>query len=59
MTDACNCADVITFHAFVLDLQSLITGLEQDAALTAEWSESNHMKLNQDKCYFLFSGRPG
>ena len=39
-----------------LDLESLITGLEDDAALATEWFESNYMMLNQDKCHFLFSG---
>ena len=59
MTDACDCAGDATFHACDLDLKSLITKLEHDVALIAEWSESNYMKLNQDKCHFLFSGRPG
>ena len=26
------------------------------AALAIEWFESKYMKLNQDKCHFLFSG---
>ena len=55
MTDLCNYADDTTFHAFDLDVKSLITRLEHDAALAREWFESNYMKLNQDKCYFLFS----
>ena len=56
MTDVCNYADDTTFHACDLDLKSLITRLEHDAALAIEWFESNYMKLNQDKCHFLFSG---
>ena len=55
MTDVCNYADDTTFHACDLDLKSLITGLEHDAALAVEWFESNYMMLNQDKCHFLFS----
>ena len=39
-----------------MDLKSLITRLEHDAALAIEWFESNYMMLNQDKCHFLFSG---
>ena len=50
----CNYADDTTFHACDLDLKSLITRLEHDAALAIEWFESNYMKLNQDKCHFLF-----
>ena len=56
MTDVCNYADDTTFHACDLDLKSLITRLEDDATLAIEWFESNYMMLNQDKCYFLFSG---
>ena len=56
MTDVCNYADDTTFHACDLDLKSLITRLEDDAALAIEWFESNCMILNQDKCHFLFSG---
>ena len=57
MTDVCHCADDTIFHACDLDLKSLITRLEHDAALAIEWwFESNYMKLNQDKCHFLFSG---
>ena len=55
-TDVCNYADDTNFHACDLDLKSLITRLEHDATLAIEWSESNYMMLNQDKCHFLFSG---
>ena len=56
MTSVYNYADDTTFHAFDLDLKSLNTRLEHDAALAVEWFESNYMKLNQDKGNFLFSG---
>ena len=46
MTDVCNYADDATFLACELDLKSLITRLEHDAALAIEWFESNYMKLN-------------
>lgn len=35
MTDICNYAEDTTFHACDLDLKSLITRLEHDAALAA------------------------
>ena len=44
----CNYADDTTFHACDLDLKSLITRLEHDAALAIEWFELKYMKLNQD-----------
>ena len=53
----CNYANDATFHACPLDLKSLITRLEHDAALAIEWLESNYMLLDQDKCHFLFPGR--
>ena len=56
MTDVCNYADDTTFHACDQDLKSLITSMKHYAALTIEWFKSNCMKLNQDKCHFLFSG---
>ena len=56
MTDVCHYADDTIFHACDLDLKSLITRLEHDAALAIEWFESNYMMLNQNKCHFLFSG---
>ena len=56
MTVVCNYADDATFYACDLDLKSLITRLEQNAALSIEWFESNYMMLNQDKFHFLFSG---
>ena len=46
MTDVCNYANDTTFHACDLELKSLNTRLEHDAALAIEWFESNHMKLN-------------
>ena len=46
MTDVCNYADDATFLACELDLKSLITRLEHDAALPIEWFESNYMLLN-------------
>ena len=49
MTDVCNYAEDATFHVCDLDLKSLITRLDHDAALAIEWFELNYMMLNQDK----------
>ena len=40
MTDMCSYADDTTFHACNLDVKSLISRLEHDAALAIEWFES-------------------
>ena len=44
MTDVYNYAEETTFHVCDLDLKSLITRLEHDAAFAIEWFESNYMK---------------
>ena len=41
MTHVCNYADDTTFYACDLDIKSLITRLEHDAALAIEWFEPN------------------
>ena len=41
MTDVCNYVDDTTFYACDLDLKSLITRLEHEAALAIEWFEPN------------------
>ena len=51
-----NYADDTTFYACDLNLKNLITRLEHDVALVTECFESNYMKLNQDRCHFIFSG---
>ena len=45
LTDECNYAGTLTFHACDLDLKSLITRLDLDAALAIEWFQSKCMKL--------------
>ena len=57
IADAWNCAEDTTIHACDLDLKSLITRLEHGATFAMKKFESNYLKLNQDKCHFLFSGR--
>ena len=56
LTDVCNYADDTTFHACDSNLDDLIRRLENDSVLAIEWFESNYIKLNQDKCHFLWSG---
>ena len=45
-----------TFFALDKDCNTLITTLEHDSHLAIEGTESNYMKLNQDKCHLLVSG---
>ena len=54
-TEVCNFADDTTFFACDNDLKILISRLEHDSHLAIKWFESNHMKLNQDKCHLLVS----
>ena len=55
-TNVCNYADDTTFLACDSDLGNLINRLEHDSMLAIEWFQSNYMKLNEEKCYFLLSG---
>ena len=54
MTDVCNCADDTILHACDSNLDGLIRRFEHYSILAIKWFESNYMKLNQDKCHFLF-----
>ena len=56
LTDACNFADDITFHAWDSSLEDLVNRLEHDTDLAIEWFDCNYMKLNQDKCHLISSG---
>ena len=56
MADVCNYADDTTLYACNWDLKSLITRLEHKVAVAIKWFESSICLLNQDKCYFPFSG---
>ena len=55
-TNVRNFADDTTFYVCDKDANSLINRLEYDSYLAIEWFENNSMKLNQNKCYLLFSG---
>ena len=56
MTGVCNFADDTTFYRCSKDIKSLIQDLEHDTQVAIEWFGFNYMKLNPDKCHFLFSG---
>ena len=55
LTNVCNYADDTTFYACGSDICHLIKRLEHDLPLATEWFESNYIKLNEDKCYFILS----
>ena len=55
-TDVCNLADATTPYACDTNLSTLLRNLEYDTLSAIIWFEFNYMKLNEDKCHFLFSG---
>ena len=55
-TGVCNIADDTTPYACDETLQGLLFRLENDTLIAIEWFHSNFMKLNEDKCHFLFPG---
>ena len=57
LTDVCNFADDTTFHPCGSSLEDLDNRLEHDANLAIEWFGWNYMKLNEDKCHLIISGR--
>lgn len=55
-TDVCNLADDTTPYACDTNLSNLLHNLESDTTSAIMWFEANYMKLNEDKCHFLFAG---
>ena len=55
-TDVCNLADDTTPYACDTNLSNLMHNLESDTTSAIMWFEANYMKLNEDKCHFLFAG---
>ena len=55
-TEVCNFADDTTLFACDRDIKSVIQRLEHDTMIAIEWFGSNYMKLNQEKCHFIFAG---
>ena len=56
VSEVCNFADNLTFHACDNDLNTLIMRLEHDASLVMKWFENSNMKINKDKCHLLVYG---
>ena len=55
-TDACNFADDTTLYKIGMNIKELLHDLKHDTLITIEWFGYNYMKLNQEKCHFLFAG---
>ena len=55
-TEICNYADDTTLYSCDYEVRNVITRLEQDANRLTAWSPENYMKLNEDKCHFIFFG---
>ena len=56
--DVCNFADDTTLYACDMELENVLSQLEDNAYTAILWFENNYMKLNEGKCHFLFSGSP-
>ena len=56
-THVCNFADDTTLSVCSLSLEELLRDLENDTLSAIIWFENKYMKLNQDKCHFLVSGK--
>ena len=56
MTEVCNFADDTTFYTCDNDIKPVIRRLEHDTLIAIEWFGANYMKLNEEKCHFLFAG---
>ena len=54
--DVCNFADDTTLYACDIELENVISQLEDNALTAILWFENNYMKLNESKCHFLTSG---
>ena len=55
-TNVCNFADDTTFYNCDNDIKSVTIDLEHDTLIAIGWFGYNFMKLNQEKCHFLFAG---
>ena len=55
-TKVCNLADDTTPYARDTNLSTILGNLEYDILSAIIWFEVNYMKLNEDKCHFLFLG---
>ena len=55
-THVCNFADDTTLNACDIELENILSELEDNALTAILWFENNYMKLNQSKCHFLTCG---
>ena len=56
LADVCNFADDTTLFSCEKSVAEVIRKLEHDFRLCVEWFNDNCMKLNEDKCHFIFFG---
>jgi ribonuclease P/MRP protein subunit RPP40 len=54
----CNFADDTTLTACGMEINDLLSELEDDTLSAIIWFENNYMQLNQSKCHFLTCGAP-
>ena len=52
----CNYADDTTIYACHRDLSTVISNVEADGSVLANWCSSNFVKLNDDKCHLMIFG---
>ena len=53
----CNFADGITPYVCDSNVKSVLETLEHNSELVVAWFEINYVKLNNDKCHLLVSGK--
>ena len=54
--NVCNFADDTTPFVCDLDIEVVLTPLEECSELVIAWFKNNYMKLNTDKCHLLVAG---
>ena len=54
--NVCNFADDTTPFVCKLNLEVVLTQLEECSELVIAWFQNNYMKLNTDKCHLLVAG---
>ena len=54
--NVCNFADDTTPFVCDLNLEVVLTQLEECSELVIAWFQNNYMKLNTDKCHLLVAG---
>ena len=54
--NVCNFADDTTPFVCKLNLEVVLTQLEECSELVIAWFQNNYMKLNTEKCHLLLAG---